>query len=172
MSTLLIFKTFMSQFREIDFFTSKQNMVPVLNLLIQYSSPKLSIRLSKVLSKSLITQIRLKRKCNLRQPSKKTPFHFDGRNLDDFGTYCYLEIAINSNRSLKLAMETLYKNAMRASYTCFRSVNNHFKGFVQVSLDLFDKMVASVMLCNSEAWGTLLIPKNSSVKKKISKKYT
>ena len=44
-----------------------------------------------------------------RQPSKKTFFNFDGANLDDCGTYSYLDKSINSNGFLILAMETLFK---------------------------------------------------------------
>ena len=77
-------------------------------------------------------------------------------------SYCYLGVVFDNTGSLVTAYKALRDKALGAMFSLIRNINKHRTVSPTLLFELFDKMVAPIVLYNSEVWGTSFIPLNNA----------
>jgi len=81
-------------------------------------------------------------------------FFFNTRELECVTYYKYLGIIFSSRLMWSVALTTLCSQAEKAVFMLKRLIRTCGKMPIQLSLDLFDKMVVPILLYGAEIWGT------------------
>ena len=87
-----------------------------------------------------------------RADTSTLQFVCNGQSLETVHCFRYLGVIMNYNGSFKIAIEELHKQALRAMFALLNKCRK-LQLSVDVTLDLFDKLVTPVMLYACEVWG-------------------
>ena len=88
-------------------------------------------------------------------------FTLAGEKLDVTFDYNYLGLFFNYNGKFNVAKHELYDRANRAMFALLRKVKNFFLP-IDIQLQLFDVLVAPVLLYGCEVWGHESCPNTNS----------
>ena len=77
-------------------------------------------------------------------------------------SYCYLGVVFDKSGSMVTAYKALRDKALGAMFSLIRNINKHRTVSPSLLFELFDKLVAPIVLYNSEVWGTSFIPLSTS----------
>ena len=82
--------------------------------------------------------------------------------IESTKSYCYFGTTITENGSLNEAAHILHDKSIKAMYGLLGKVNKHSSCSPSLLLQLFDKTILPIALYNSEVWGPLCFPVNTS----------
>ena len=134
-----------------------QNQLNVLNVFCNENGLKVN------LSKTKVVVFR-----NGGQLRRNERFYFNGQQLNCINHYKYLGIVFSSKLMWSSALKTLSSQAEKAIFMLKRFIKTC--GIpIQLSLDLFDKMVVPILLYGSEIWGTKVRDSIELVQRKFCK---
>ena len=105
-----------------------------------------------------------KTKCMIVEKSKRSKiqptFSIGDSRLENCESYTYLGHTVSANGSLKSTPHILYEKALKALYSLLSSINKFSACDVKLLLQLYDKMIAPILLYGCEVWGVDLLPTN------------
>ena len=93
-------------------------------------------------------------------------FFYDGKQIEIAYDFQYLGIKLNYNNSFKKAQENLKDRASRAMYSLLQKSRKLMLP-VEIQLELFDKIIAPILLYGAEIW----CPQISDYAQKLQLKY-
>ena len=57
----------------------------------------------------------------------------------------------------------MFLSALRAYYSLKGKMGHYFMSYPSTTLHLFDTLIKPILLCNSDYWGCLKLPKNNPI---------
>ena len=81
------------------------------------------------------------------------PFMYNDFKLDEVHSFKYLGMTINRRANLQYYYKIYIQQALKAKASLECYLNNHKHMPVKDVFDLFDTLVKSIVLFNSEIWG-------------------